>query len=178
MPDLQTPEIQPNAVGRNRRTWRFFRIVLISEPIPIYSIGEPQRDSTPDTLLKRTHLVGWRYLVFQGDTLNVADIKSERSDRPELIRSNDLVQQIVASGKLAEQKVGNTSDFSIRLLDLSILGQSVLWLASKKGDRADRFFSLSPNAQELNPNEFLRRMSEAEKQKAAAFATTLGESGG
>jgi hypothetical protein len=122
--------------------------------------------------------VGWRYLVFQGDTLNVADIKSERSDRPELIRSNDLVQQIVASGKLAEQKVGNTSDFSIRLLDLSILGQSVLWLASKKGDRADRFFSLSPNAQELNSNEFLRRMSEAEKQKAAAFATTLGESGG
>ena len=153
-------------------------VAQVSEPIPIYSIGEPRRDSQPDTLLERAHRIGWRYLVFQTDGHNVADIKSGPSDRPEFIRSDDLVQQIVAAGKFAEKKVGDISSFSVRRPDLSILGQSVLWLASKKGDHADRFFSLGPTAEELSPDEFLHRMSEAERQKAAAFANTSPEAGG
>jgi hypothetical protein len=153
-------------------------IAQISEPIPIYSIGAPQEDSLPDTLLERAHRVGWRYLVFHGATGNVADLKSHPGDRPELIRGDDLVEQIVASGKLAEKVVDDTSRFSIRLLDLSILGQAVLWLASKKGDQSDRFFSLSPTPEELDPVEFLGRMSHAEKLKAAAYANTSDEAGG
>jgi hypothetical protein len=150
----------------------------ISEPIPIYAIGEPRTDSTPENLLSRARQVGWRYLVFQGNDLSVADIKPGRSDRPELIRSRELVDQIVDSGKLAQETVPREAGYQIRLLDLSILGESVLWLVSKGANSPDRFFGLSPSAHELEPAQFLRRMSGMEQKKAAAFSATLGESGG
>jgi hypothetical protein len=149
----------------------------VSEPIPIYGIGQPQSDSQPSNLLDRVHRVGWRYLVFEGNDMHVADIKPDASDRPELIRSPKLVQQIVKTGRFAEA-VADSTHYNIRLLDLSILGQSVLWLASKKGGDPDRFFALSPEARELNAGDFLKQMSAAERQKAAAYASTSDESGG
>jgi hypothetical protein len=149
----------------------------VSEPIPIYGIGQPQSNSQPSNLLDRVHRVGWRYLVFQGNDMHVADIKPDAGDRPELIRSPKLVQQIVKTGRLAEA-VADYSHYNIRLLDLSILGQSVLWLAGKDSGDRDRFFALSPEARELDASDFLKQMSTAERQKAAAFASSSDESGG
>jgi hypothetical protein len=151
--------------------------IRVSEPIPIYGIGAPERNSAPDNLLDRVHRIGWRYLVFEGNEMHVADIKPDRSERPELLRSPKLVQQILETGKLAEA-AAKDAPYSIRLLDLSILGQSVLWLAGKGGNEPDRFFALSPVARELDAGEFLKQMSTVERQKAAAFASTLDESGG
>lgn len=151
--------------------------IRVSEPIPIYGIGAPRLDSKPTNLLDRVHRIGWRYLVFEGNEMHVADIKPERSERPELIRSSSLVEQILNTGKLAQAAVDGVP-YSIRLLDLSILGQSVLWLVGKDDNQPGRFFALSPDARELDAGEFLNKMSAVERQKAAAFASTLDESGG
>lgn len=190
LPDEDTPpEDGPEQVGRAVAAFTAVgrgpglldadgEAVNVSKPLPIYSIGKPQMDSRPTELLKRARRIGWRYLVFQGDSWNIADIKPAHSDRPELIRSDDLVQQVMASGKLAETLTADEADYSVRMLDLSILGQSVLWLVSSQPEKPDRFFSLSPTAKELDAADFLKRMSDAEKQKAQGFASARGESGG
>jgi hypothetical protein len=151
--------------------------VDVSSPIPIYGLEAPHKDSTPATLLTRVHRIGWRYLVSLGPTTSVADIKREDNAAPELIRSSALVDRIINASAYAEKAIDNDASYHLRLLDLSVIGQVVLWLVSDS-KKPDRFFSIDKQAREIDANKFLAQMSVAERQKAASMASDLDESGG
>lgn len=167
-----------NAVGRRPEEFEAGgQAINVSKPIPIYGLRSPRGDSDPQTILSRVRRIGWRYLVFQGDTSGVADIK-HAMQAPELIRSSSLVNRIVNTGAFAETAVQHDPSYHTRLLDLSMFGHAVLWLVSDN-NKPDRFFTLADRPQELDRQTFLGRISTAERQKAAAFAAEgSSESGG
>jgi hypothetical protein len=150
----------------------------VTNPIPVYAVGVPSADSNPATLLARAHLVGWRYLVLDGDAAHVADIRADQEpERPHITRGGGLADRLIKSGTYAEALAADGQAFDVRILDANLFGRTVLWLVDRQGG-GNRFVSISADPTELDGARFLNELSSAERDKARAFGLTTGEAGG
>ena len=145
----------------------------ISHPLPIYALGNPDAGSTPETILGRTTLVGWRYLANGLSVL--VDIRLTGPKRPEILRGADVANRFVRAVTLAESECPDPSRCDIRLLDLNQLGRIVIWLHA---EQKEQFFSFSTPPRELEVTSILMEVSTAERIKARAHANTSSEAGG
>jgi hypothetical protein len=149
----------------------------ISAPIPIFGLGAPEEQSSPATLLARTKFLGWRYLVFADQSAHVADLRQQKG-APQITRGSDLANRIVDAGHFAEEAVQDDGEYEARLLDLSLLGRTLLWMKSGDPAKPDRFFSLGRTPKELKPEALLDELSTAERVKAVGNKNPNPEAGG
>jgi hypothetical protein len=149
----------------------------VSAPIPIFGLAAPDEQSSPATLLARTQFVGWRYLVFAGQSTHVADLRQPKG-APQITRGGDLANRIVDAGHFAEEAVHDDGGYEARLLDLSLLGRTLLWMKSSDPAKPDRFFSLARMPKELEPKALMDELSTAERIKATGDKNPNPEAGG
>jgi len=147
----------------------------MAEPLPIYAVDPRIEADDPLAAAART---GSRYLIFGVNDVHVADLPDDDFATPDLINSADLASRIVAASKLADGKIDKDKGYQARILDLNLLGNSVLWLKSDADDAPDRFFSLDKKPREIPASTLLPRITHAAQEKRMGLATGHDEAGG
>lgn len=150
----------------------------IRKPIPIYSVDLEQLCESGIKSLKEARRTGWRYVIEHDNGLEVVDLPAGADAEPELLAGGALGQNLARSGRKAARIAEDGVDYQPRILDLNLIGNSVLWLHSAKRPSRDRFISLAANPSELKPDALIRRIRNAAERKLNAMAGAGDEGGG
>jgi hypothetical protein len=150
----------------------------IRRPLPIFSVDLGRlRDEGLDALAGATR-TGWRYLIQHGSGMNVMDLPEGGGNAPEMLTGGGVADNLVRTGKTAERIARNDADYEPRILDLNLIGDSVLWLHSKDANVADRFVSLGAKPTEVGAAALVERLRTAAERKLTAMGAAGDEAGG
>lgn len=151
---------------------------LLSRPLPVYGADLESLRALAGREHGLEHLqrTGWRYLVLDDSDLQAADLVGRRK-QPTLHFGDDLAARIGEAGKLAEQTADERLDYEPRILDLGMLGASLLWLKSKN-PKADLFFTLDAAPYQVDRERLLRRLAVEAERKLAAFEEDRADDSG
>jgi hypothetical protein len=150
----------------------------IREPIPIYAVDLEALAESAVAALKDARRTGWRYLVEHEKGLDVVDLPDGAKAEPELVAGAPVAENLVRSGRMAERIAEPEVDYQARILDLNLIGNSVLWLHNEQRPEQDRFVSLADNPSELKPEALIGRIRNAAIRKLGAMASAGDEGGG
>ncbi len=150
----------------------------IREPIPIYAVDLKRLAESGVAALKDARQTGWRYLVEHKQGLDVVDLPSGGKAGPELVAGAPVAENLVRSGRKAERIAEPEVDYEPRILDLNLIGNSVLWLHNAERPEQDRFVSLADNPSELKPEALISRIRNAAIRKLGAMENAGDEGGG
>lgn len=150
----------------------------LRKPVPIFALDmEMLRDTGPGAL-DQARRTGWRYLVDHPAGLDVIDLPEEPDGRPRMLVSSEIGGRLARSGNKAEKIAADNGEYEPRILDLNLIGNSVLWLHKPNEPDGDRFISLSGTPRELKSDALFRRLSVAAGRKLNAMKGTGKEAGG
>jgi hypothetical protein len=150
----------------------------IGHPIPNYALDLEQLSRSGRAALADARCIAWRYLVVDAAKLSLVEVPEEVESEPELIVSHGLVRNLARTARLAERVAEPDRDYEPRILDLDLIGESVLWMHDGARPDTDLFFSLRPTPHRLKPVALFRRLGAAASRKLAAMATAGSEGGG
>lgn len=142
-----------------------------SAPIPIYA--PPLGDAAS---LAEAGQTGWRYIVANSDRVGAIDVNTGKRAKPELVCDASLAERLARATRLAAQRVGEEGDYELRLLDLSLVGDSLLWLANRAG--ADRFFTYAETPEEVAETDVAETIRKGVRALDAARQSKDPEAGG
>lgn len=143
------------------------------EAIPIYAprIGPRTRS------LRSARQIGWRYLVTNSDDVGAVDVATETGTEAQLVGQPEVAERLARAARLVEDAAGtDADDYEMRLLDLSMIGDSVLWLANRKG--ADRFFTYGEEPKEIDEEQIRRTLQDGARAIRANARNADPEAGG
>ena len=150
----------------------------IREPIPIYSVDLQILCEKGVESLSEARRTGWRYVIEHDSGLEVVDLPDEGDRAPELLAGGEVGENLAKSGRKAARIADGAVDYEPRILDLNLIGNSVLWLHSSKRPSKDRFISLANNPSELKPDALIKRIRNSAERKLSAMAGAGDEGGG
>lgn len=150
----------------------------IRRPLPIYSVDLRRLRDQGAKALETARRTGWRYIVEHGSRLNVIDLPEGGDRQPRILGAGEVGGNLTRSGRKSERIVEDEVDYEPRILDLNIIGDSVLWLHAPDPSMPDRFVSLAKGARELNAEALIKRIRTAAERKLTAMEGVTGEAGG
>jgi hypothetical protein len=150
----------------------------IRRPIPIFAVDLQRLCELGAGALEGAQRIGWRYLVEHGTNLDVVDLPEDRNRGPELLAGGAVGGNLARSGGKAEKITEAEIDYEPRILDLNLIGNSVLWLHNSERPSTDRFVSLADNPRELKPEALIKRLQSAAMRKLSVLSAATGEAGG
>lgn len=150
----------------------------ILRPIPIFAIDLDRLYDEGAGALRHAWRKGWRYLVEHDDGMDVVDLPESGNRQPEMIAGGEVADNLVRSARKAERIAEAGPDYELRLLDLNLIGDSVLWLHDPSGAREERFVSLARTPRELKPEALVQRLRAEATRKLSAIASAGTEGGG
>ncbi len=151
---------------------------LIAQPIPTFSVEIATLAEAGLEALEAAHRTGWRYLAVSGDSLSLVDIPEQEDRSAELLTGSEAGGNLAASGRLAEELVRDAGEYEPRVLDLNLIGNSVLWLRARDAGDSDRFVTLGPEPHEIGGEELIGSLQRAAEEKLVSMRTAQGEAGG
>lgn len=166
----QGPE-PPLALDRKTGTRALAPPPTPSAPIPIYA---PPLGDAPS--LAAAAQTGWRYLVTNSDRVGAIDVGTGKRARPELVCDASLAERLARAVRIAVRRVEGEGDYELRLLDLSLVGDSLIWLASRAG--ADRFFTYAEMPEEVAAADVAETIRKGARALDAVRRSADPEAGG
>jgi len=106
------------------------------------------------------------------------DLPEAGGQAPEMLAGADVADNLVRSGKAAEGVAERDTEYEARILDLNLIGDSVLWLHSKDSSSVDRFVSFGDAPKEIDPAALSKRLRTAANRKITAMDAAGDEAGG
>jgi hypothetical protein len=150
----------------------------VTRPVPIYAIDILSVLKPGAGTLQNARRTGWRYLIDQGRGLAVVDLPEDDNGEAEMLIGEDVGRSLARSGNLAEEIADSAIDYEARILDLNLIGDSVLWLRSHDDEAFDRFITLGLHPHEVSYHALLEKIKAAAAAKLTAMEGTKGEAGG
>lgn len=152
----------------------------ISQPIATFAVDLEDMAQSGMGAIDRARQTGWRYLTKQGAELSLVDLpeREDGADEAELLISGEAGGQLAASGRLAEELARDGGDYEARILDLNLIGDSVLWLRARDLGEDDRFVSLGPEPHEIEGDQLVAKLERAAAAKLTSMRAAEGEAGG
>jgi hypothetical protein len=130
------------------------RPLAAAEPLPIYSIPISTLAEAENPLDEAAQH-GWRVLTEDGAGKRLVDLKGADADAmPSVVRGARSAAMLEKAGEVAVQTAPSEVSYQARVLDLSKVGMSLLWLHAH-GDEEDRFYSLTDEPREMFPAEVI-----------------------
>jgi len=151
---------------------------FVRRPIPVFAIDFETLTEAPVQALQKARRTGWRYVVEHGEGMNIVDLPIGSESDPELLSGTGLAGNLARSARKAARIADDRVDYEPRILDLNLIGDSVLWLHCAGKPAMDRFVSLRGRPHELKPEALIKRMQIAAARKLCAFQNADDEAGG
>lgn len=150
----------------------------IRMPVPIFTVDLTDLQNEGMAGLDRARRTGWRYLVEHPAGLSALDLAEGGDRHPELLGGSDVALNLARSARKAERIANADADYEARILDLNMIGDSVLWLRDQSNTGKDRFISLSRTPKELKPQSLIERLRRQAGRKVMAMASAGRRAGG
>lgn len=145
-------------------------VAQLARPIPIFAPS-----STPRASLKTARQTGWRYVVADSDRIGAIDIATDDAKGAQVIADPSVADRFGRALHAAANRLDD-DDYELRLLDLNLIGDSVLWL--HRPDKEDRFFALAGDHDEIAAAEIARRVQRGLDTLGASRSNRDAEAGG
>jgi hypothetical protein len=134
------------------------------KPIPLYGVTLEALMEGSDRALSGAQRFGWRYLVVDRGEDALVDLIDRDEGAPHVFAvARGAGEELARTGLRAETE-SSEQDFEARLLDLSAIGMTVLWLHSHH--QPDRFYVISADQDQPSWNE-AELMAEASRRARA-----------
>lgn len=150
----------------------------IRRPIPIFAVDLERLYQSGASALRDARRTGWRYLVEHEAGLDAVDLPESEDPQPEILAGGGIADNLARSARMAERIADERVNYEPRILDLNLIGDSVLWLHDASDPGADRFVSLRGTPHALKPEAMFRRLQIEAGRKLNAMAVAGDESGG
>lgn len=150
----------------------------VAQPVPIFALDLERLRDLGAEALREARRTGWRYIVEHPSGIEVMDLPEAGGGEPEMLAGGEVARNLVRTGRRAEALAEADADYEPRILDLNLIGNSVLWLHNRSNPGADRFVSLARVPRELDPKALLARLRAAAARKLAAMRGAAAEAGG
>jgi hypothetical protein len=150
----------------------------IRHPIPIFSVDLKRLWDEGVAAFDGARRKGWRYLVEHPGGVAVVDLAASGDRQPEMLGESDVADNLARSARKAQRIADADIDYEPRILDLNMIGDSVLWLHSARAPAHDVFISLSKTPTVLKPVALIERLRREAGRKVAAMAGAGREGGG
>jgi hypothetical protein len=153
-------------------------IARVRAPIPIFTIDMKGLCERGAKALLDARNTGWRYLIEHPEGLHAVDLREGGHGHPTMLCGHEVGHNLARATRRAERLAEGSRSFEPRILDLNMIGNSVLWLHSAADPGSDRFISLSRTGRELKPVALIERLQRAAIRKLIAMAFAGREGGG
>lgn len=150
----------------------------VNRPIPIFAPDLERLRDDGAAALTDAPRTGWRYLVGHQAGLAVVDLPEGERSEPRLLADPGLGARLARSGRKAERAADPGGNYEARILDLNLIGNSVLWLRHQDDRAGDLFVSLSETPKLLDPKTMFRQLQGAAARKLVALKGAGSEAGG
>ncbi len=141
----------------------------ILHPVGIFEVSLEKLWSEGITALHGARRIGWRYVVAFDSSLTALDLPEGPDHHPIMITNSDVAHNLIRAGRKAARMVGDKATYEPRILDLNMIGNSVLWLHDLAGQSTELFFSLSKTPRILNPASLMKRLQREAGRKLMAM---------
>lgn len=148
------------------------------KPVPIFAVDLTRLRDAGAAALDEARRTGWRYLVEHEARLHAIDLPEGGEREPIVLAGDEISKNLAKAARKAAGIADPTIDYEPRILDLNLIGNSVLWLHSAGDPAADRFVSLAANPSEIKCEALLKRLQAAADRKLTALGGAGDEAGG
>ena len=150
----------------------------VNQPMPVFAPDLARLRDDGAAALADAPRTGWRYLVDHPTGLAVVDLPEGERSQPRLLADPGLGARLARSGRKAERAADPNATYEARILDLNLIGNSVLWLRHQDDRSGDLFVSLSETPKLLDPKTMFRQLQSAAARKLVALKGAGSEAGG
>jgi hypothetical protein len=150
----------------------------VNQPLPIFAPDLARLRDEGAAALADAPRTGWRYLVGHKAGLAVVDLPEAEQSQPRLLADPGLGARLARSGRKAERAADPGANYEARILDLNLIGNSVLWLRHQNDQSGDLFVSLGETPKVLDPKTMFRQLQGAAARKLTALKSAGSEGGG
>jgi hypothetical protein len=146
-----------------------------AEPLPIYSIPL-EAISTDSAPLDKAEMHGWRVLTRVSSGHHLVDFAGrEPGGRASAIRSPRAAELLVRAGTLAAARDRDDKTYEPRILEVSRLGFSALWLHCE--DAPDLFYTLEEEPREQDAETLMAELAPRARRRLDSAAARRGSTG-